>query len=61
MLVAFDTSVVVAALREAHLHHLEPWLARAMTGDVPGVLPAQVLAEAYSALTANGTARVRAC
>lgn len=61
MLVAFDTSVVVAALRETHPHHLraEPWLAKAMTGNVRGLLPAQVMAETYSTLTAAPGVRIR--
>lgn len=61
MLVAFDTSVLVAGLREPHPHHLraEPWLAAAMAGRVRAILPAQVLSEAYSTLTAVPGLRIR--
>lgn len=53
MLVAFDTSLLVAALREAHPHHLRAarWLAAAKRGHFRAIAPGPVLSETFSALT----------
>ena len=53
MIVLFDTTVLVAALRPAHPAHARcrPWLARVRAGTDVGVLPAHGLAELYANLT----------
>jgi predicted nucleic acid-binding protein len=49
----FDTSVLVAALVEAHPHHAVafPWLRRAHSGAVQGLVCAHGLAETFAVLT----------
>jgi predicted nucleic acid-binding protein len=53
MTALLDTSVLVAALVEAHPRH-EPafaWLARAHRGEVTGIIAAHSIVEAYAVLT----------
>ena len=54
MFVAFDTSLLVAGLREAHPHHDRalPWLAAATAARIRAIAPASVVAETFAALTA---------
>lgn len=61
MLVAFDTSLLVASLREAHPHHLRaaPWLAAAKRGEFRAIAPGPVLSETFSALTSIPGLRLR--
>jgi predicted nucleic acid-binding protein len=49
----FDTSVLVAAMVEAHPNHTAalPWLQRAKPGLVTGLVAAHSLAELYAVLT----------
>lgn len=53
MKVLFDTSVLVAAMVEAHPSHRSalPWLKRAKAGDVAYVVSAHTLAELFSVLS----------
>ncbi len=53
MKVLLDTSVLVAAMVEAHPMHREalPWLQRVKAGVNAGVVTAHVLAELYAVLT----------
>jgi predicted nucleic acid-binding protein len=52
--VLFDTSILVAAIVEAHPFHSKalPWLSRARTGEVDACVASHSLAELYSILTA---------
>lgn len=61
MFVAFDTSLLVAALREAHPHHhrAAPWVAEAKSGGLKALAPAPVLSETFSALTAIPGLRIK--
>ncbi len=54
MKVLFDTSVLVAALVEAHPEHARSmkWFERAVSGKVGFLVAAHTLAELYSVLTA---------
>jgi predicted nucleic acid-binding protein len=51
--VFFDTSVLVAAIVEAHPRHSEaaPWLARAKAGAIEFLVASHSLAELYSVLS----------
>jgi predicted nucleic acid-binding protein len=51
--VAFDTSVLVAALVASHLHHARalPWLHAVAGGTLDGVVDAHTLGELWSVLT----------
>ena len=53
MKVLLDTSVLVAAMVEAHPHHTRalPWLQRAKCGEIKAVVAAHTLAELYAILT----------
>lgn len=53
MKVLFDTSVLVAGLVQVHPSHAAafPWMRRAHSGEVEGVVAAHGLAELYAALT----------
>ncbi|MBC8449429.1 MAG: PIN domain-containing protein [Chloroflexi bacterium] len=53
MKVLLDTSVLVAAMVEAHPHHQEalPWLQRARRGELTAVVASHTLAELYAVLT----------
>jgi predicted nucleic acid-binding protein len=53
MRVAFDTSVLVAALVAAHQHHARalPWLHAVAGGSLQGVVDAHTLGELWSVLT----------
>ncbi len=53
MHVAFDTSVLIAALVEAHPHHRRafPWLEAVSQGRIEGECSAHALAECWSVLT----------
>lgn len=53
MKVLLDTSVLVAAMVEAHPRHAEalPWLQRAKKGEVDACVASHTLAELYSVLT----------
>ena len=57
MKVFFDTSVLVAALIEAHLRHPEAasWLRRARSGEVEFFTASHCLAELYSILSSYPT------
>lgn len=48
-----DSSLMVAALVEAHPHHGRalPWLSRLATGEIEAVVTSHSLAEIYAALT----------
>jgi predicted nucleic acid-binding protein len=54
MKVFFETSVLVAALVEAHPMHARalPWLERAQGADFDGVVSSHTVAEVYAVLTA---------
>lgn len=58
MRVFFDTSVLVAAMVEAHPAHSRaaPWLRRAKTGEIEFFIAAHTLAELYAVLTRLPTA-----
>lgn len=53
MRLLLDTSVLVAAMIEAHPHHARalPWLQRIQSGTDSGVVAAHSLAEVYAILT----------
>jgi predicted nucleic acid-binding protein len=53
MRVTFDTSVLVAALVEAHAHHTRalPWLKAVADGSLEGVVDVHTLAELWTTLT----------
>ena len=53
MKVLFDTSVLVAAMVEAHPGHQRtlPWLQRAKRGELKAIVASHTLAELYSVLT----------
>lgn len=53
MRVLFDTSVIVAALLDSHIHHSESvlWLDRARNYKVGGCVSTHTLAETYSTVT----------
>jgi predicted nucleic acid-binding protein len=53
MLVAFDTSVLVAAQIASHRHHARalPWLRAVADGALEGMVNAHALAEVWSVLT----------
>ncbi|MCP4663819.1 MAG: type II toxin-antitoxin system VapC family toxin [bacterium] len=53
MRVAFDTSVLVSALFEAHPHHqrAQPWLQAVAEGTLEGIFSRHALAETWSVLT----------
>lgn len=53
MKVLLDTSVLVAAMVEAHPEHERalPWLQRARRGEITAIVAAHTLAELYSILT----------
>lgn len=53
MKVLFDTSVLVAALIEAHPKHSDaaPWLTRAKAGEITFLVASHTLAELYSVLS----------
>ncbi len=53
MRVLFDTSVLVAAMVQAHARHQDarPWLERALAGDIDFLVSAHTLAELFSVLT----------
>ena len=53
MRVLFDTSVLVAALVEAHGRHARafPWLQRTRAAEVHGLIATHSLAETYAVLT----------
>lgn len=53
MKVFFDTSVLVAAIIEAHPKHVNalPWLQKVREKDIDGVISAHTLLELYSILT----------
>ncbi|MDH7485804.1 MAG: PIN domain-containing protein [Anaerolineae bacterium] len=53
MKVLLDTSVLVAAMVEAHPQHQQalPWLQRARRGELSAVIASHTLAELYSVLT----------
>ncbi len=53
MKLLFDTSILVAALVEAHPHHSRafPWYKRASTGDVKMYISNHTILELYSTLT----------
>jgi len=50
---AFDTSVLVAALIDSHPHHLRasPWVAAVSSGEVEAEITWHAVAEAWSVLT----------
>jgi predicted nucleic acid-binding protein len=53
MKVLLDTSVLIAAMVEAHPHHVRalPWLQRAKHKEITAVITCHSLAESYSILT----------
>jgi predicted nucleic acid-binding protein len=53
MKVYFDTNVLIAALREDHIHHAGSFAAfqKVIAGKVEGLVTAQGLAEVYSVVT----------
>ena len=53
MIVLFDTSVLIAALTQTHIHHVESreWLDCAQAGAFEWVLSTHTLAEVYATLT----------
>lgn len=53
MKLAFDTSVLVAAVLEAHPHHerTRPWIGAVASGDIEGVMSWHAAAETWSVLT----------
>ena len=53
MKLAFDTSVLVAAVLEAHPHHerTRPWIGAIASGDIVGVMSWHAASETWSVLT----------
>jgi len=53
MKILFDTSVIIAAIVEAHEAHSRcfPWLRRAKSGEIEMVVSCHTLAEVYAVLT----------